>query len=123
MEFEGNFRNKREIIRIRCKDEDGIFKDIELLFGKRINIENRCIEFVNYKTSIRNYLYVLEVKCKCCLINKQLTYVYTPVKYFFSRSEISNTKIKIFASLLQLIEKLGLVLACYLIKWLIIIID
>lgn len=94
MEFEGNFKNEKRVLKIRCKSNTSSFTSVEIICSKNICIESRCIEFMNHITSVRNYLYIIKSECECCLLNDKLTYIYKPISYFYSRNEISKSGLK-----------------------------
>lgn len=93
MKFEGTFKGSKDRISIKCSSPERFFNKIELITTKRMKIENKCIEFINHNTTVMNYLYILEIKCECCLIDKRLTYIYHPVRYFYSRGLIGKEQI------------------------------
>lgn len=93
MKFEGTFKDNKDCVSIKCGSTERYYDKIKLISNKRMRIENRCIEFMNKKTFVMNYLYILETKCECCLIDKRLTYIYHPVRYFYSRTLIGKEQI------------------------------
>lgn len=93
MGFEGNFKGKKEVVRIKCSN-DGLFTGVEIVIDRKVDIENRCIEFINHITKVMNYIYVTKSDCKCCLLNGKIIYIYRAIKYFYSRSEIKNSNLK-----------------------------